>query len=281
MANEQQHEYWNGEAGERWAADDATMATLLGPIAEDLLAHLQPASGIAALDIGCGGGSQSVQLAERIGAGGQVLGVDISEPMLQIAREKGQPAGAAALTFLQADAATYAFDPASVDLLFSRFGVMFFDDPVAAFSNLRQSLKSDGRLGFCCWQSMKDNQWTLLPVQAALSHVPPPESPDPHAPGPFAFADAQRLESILSASGFGDITIAPHTLELAFGSGGSLRDTVAELMRVGPVSRLLVDQPPETVNRIIDDATGMMEPFYREGQLRLSAAVWFVTGVAA
>ena len=280
MANEQQHEYWNGEAGARWAAEDATMAKLLDPIARDLLAHVQPAPGSHAIDIGCGGGSQSVLLAEHIGAGGSVLGVDISAPMLEIARGRGQPEGAAALTFLQADAATWAFDAASFDLLFSRFGVMFFDDPIAAFSNMRQALKADARLGFCCWQAMRDNQWTLLPVQAALRHVPAPESPDPHAPGPFAFADPQRLEAILAASGFGDIAIAPHSVEMTFGSGNGLRETVTELMMVGPVSRLLVDQPPEVKARVVDDAAETMAPFYRNGKLSLEGAVWLVTGGA-
>ncbi|PLW68576.1 class I SAM-dependent methyltransferase [Pseudohalioglobus lutimaris] len=281
MANEQQHEYWNGEAGARWAAEDETMATLLRPVAQDLLAHLQPEPGSYAVDIGCGGGSQSVLLAESIGAGGEVLGVDISAPMLEIARGRDLPANAAALSFLETDAATYAFDPGSVDLLFSRFGVMFFDDPVAAFSNMRYALKDDGRLGFCCWQAMKDNQWTLLPVQAALRHIAPPESPDPHAPGPFALADPQRLESILAASGFGDIVIAPHAVNMNFGSGGGLRETVAELMAVGPVSRLLVDQPAETIARVVDEGAQVMEPFYTDGKLKLAGAVWFVTANAA
>ena len=281
MANEQQHEYWNGEAGARWAAEDETMATLLRPIAADLLAHLGPAPGSHALDIGCGGGSQSVQLAEHIGAGGQVLGVDISAPMLAIARGRAVPAGAASVSFLEADAATHAFAAASLDLLFSRFGVMFFDDPVAAFSNMRKALKSDGRLGFCCWQGMQQNQWTMLPVQAALRHVAPPEAPDPHAPGPFAFADPERVESILTASGFGDVAIAPHAVIMTFGNGGDLRATVAELMMLGPVSRLLVDEPPETKARIIDDATEVMAPFFRGGKLELAGAVWFVTGRAA
>ena len=276
MANKEQHEYWNGEAGERWAAEDATMAKLLDPIARDLIAHLQPEPGSSALDIGCGGGSQSVLLAEHIGADGRVLGVDISAPMLEIARGRKQPAGAAPLTFLQADAATYDFDAATIDLLFSRFGVMFFDDPQAAFSNLRRALKTNGRLGFCCWQAMRDNQWTSLPVQAALRHIPAPDAADPHAPGPFAFADAQRLESILSASGFGDISITPHPVAMTFGSGNDLRTTVTELMVIGPVARLLADQPPEMKARIIDDAAELMAPFYSDGSLSLGGAVWFV-----
>ncbi len=280
MANEQQHEYWNGEAGARWAAEDDTMAALLGPVAQELLDYLQPEAGIHALDIGCGGGSQSALLAQHIGEGGEVLGVDISAPMLDIARRRGQPAGAAALSFLEADAATYPFSAASFDLLFSRFGVMFFDDPIAAFNNMRRALKPSGRLGFCCWRAMKDNQWTLLPVQAALRHVPAPESPDPHAPGPFALADPRHLESILSVSGFSDIDIASRDVQLAFGSGGELRTAVAELMALGPVSRLLADQPPEILERVVDDAVPLLEPHYRDGKLMLSGAVWFVTGLA-
>ena len=150
MSNEEQIEYWNGEAGRRWAEQDAMMSRLLEPVCEALLDHADVSDSHSALDIGCGGGSQSLMLARRLGPGARVLGVDISGPMLAIAEEKIAEAGedAAALEFLQADAAEHAFEPGSFDLLFSRFGVMFFDDPVAAFRNLRGALSEDGRLVF-------------------------------------------------------------------------------------------------------------------------------------
>ncbi len=283
MSNQEQIDYWNGEAGERWAQEDDRMARLLRPVAEALLDHIKPEPGIRAIDIGCGGGSQSVLLAERLGGTGHVLGVDISGPLLGVARDKtrAQFPEYAELEFLQADAAEHAFDPASADLLFSRFGVMFFDDPTAAFSNMRSALKHGGRLGFSCWQSVKENQWVREPLQAALQHVPPPEKPDPHAPGPFAFADDSRVTSILADSGFTDINLAPREIDMVFGDGGSLKQTVAELVGIGPVARLLMGEDDAVRARVVDAVTEVMEPHFRDGTLHMKGAVWFVTATAA
>ena len=152
MDNAEQIEYWNGDAGKRWAKDDEIMARLLRPVTEALLDHANLEECRSALDVGCGGGSQSLQLARRLGEGSRVMGVDISAPMLAVAQDKAtSPAqGRAALQFLLADAATHEFPRANFDLLFSRFGVMFFADPEAAFTNMRTALKSQGRLAFSC-----------------------------------------------------------------------------------------------------------------------------------
>jgi SAM-dependent methyltransferase len=282
MANAEQIEYWNGEGGLRWAQEDARMARLLHPIAEALLDHIRPTHGATALDIGCGGGSQSVLLAERLGGTGRVIGVDISGPLLEVARAKitqGFPEYAD-LSFLQADAANHRFEPDSVDLLFSRFGVMFFDDPVAAFSNLRSALRGDGRVGFCCWQAPKDNAWAALPIQAALQHVPAPPKPDPHAPGPFAFADPERVRGILTDSGFAGVELKPFNIDMLFGDRDSLRENVVELLGIGPVARLLADASPETRAAVVDSVVEALEPFYTDGALRMPASVWLVTAVA-
>ena len=283
MSNQEQIDYWNGEAGERWAQEDDRMARLLRPVAEALLDHLSPGPGLRAVDIGCGGGSQSVLLAERLGGTGHVLGVDISGPLLAVARDKtrAQFPEYAELDFLQADAAVHAFEPGSVDLLFSRFGVMFFDDPTAAFSNMRTALCNGGRLGFSCWQAVKDNQWVREPLQAALQHVPPPERPDPHAPGPFAFADDARVAGILADSGFSDISLEPREIDMVFGEGGSLKQTVAELVGIGPVARLLMGENEATRAKVVDAVSEVMEPYFRDGALQMKGAVWFVTATAA
>jgi SAM-dependent methyltransferase len=279
MSNEEQIEYWNGEAGERWAQEDAMMARLLQPVCEALLDHADLRDRRRALDIGCGGGSQSLMLAQRLGPEASVLGVDISAPMLSVAAEKPALAGddAAALEFLQADAAEHPFEPGSFDLLFSRFGVMFFDDPVGAFRNLRSSLSENGRLVFCCWQALADNDWTRIPVQAVLPHVPPPEMPDPHAPGPFAFADPERLRGILEDAGFTDITIEPHAREMRFGEAPSLGASVRLLARIGPVGRLLMGQDEGTLEKAYTAMEEAMAPHYRDGALVLPGAIWFVT----
>lgn len=278
MSNQEQIDYWNGDAGKRWAQEDDMMANLLRPVCAALLDHASVESCGRALDIGCGGGSQSLMLAQRMQGGSSVLGVDISAPMLEVAQSKVKETGSetASLEFLQADASSYAFDAGSFDLLFSRFGVMFFDDPLQAFTNLRQALADDGRLAFCCWQSMKNNDWTLLPVQAALAHVEKPEATDPNAPGPFAFADPERLRSILAGAGFSDIEIVPHVIDVSFGKGAGLAESVRELAGIGPVSRLLVGVDEAVQQKVFTAMEEVLAPYHKDGALALPGAVWFV-----
>jgi SAM-dependent methyltransferase len=282
MDNTDQIIYWNGEAGRRWAERDDFMARLLAPLADALLDYAGIEGSQRALDIGCGGGSQSVALAQRLGAGASVLGVDISTPLLEVARRKTDSVGSghARLDFLQADAADYAFAAASFDLLFSRFGVMFFTDPETAFSNLRQALRPDGRLVFCCWQSLADNDWVRIPLQAALPHVPAPVIPDPSEPGPFAFADADRVRRILQSSGFCAIEIHSHRPRINFGESPSVLDSAREITLIGPVSRLVIEQPAKTLEAVYASVAEALEPFYQQGQLSLPGAVWFVSAKA-
>lgn len=279
MINAEQFEYWNGDAGKRWAQEDSTMARLLRPISAALLDHARVEGCDSALDIGCGGGSQSLLLAERLGPSAAVLGVDISGPMLEVARGKSANAdqGMAQVSFVQADAATHNFEPHSFDLLFSRFGVMFFDDPVDAFTHLRSALRPQARLAFCCWQALQYNDWTRIPLQAALQHLPAPEAPDPDAPGPFAFADPQRVSRILEDSGFTDVAVEPFTSDMRFSKAPTLAQSVRELAMIGPVSRLLADQEPEVLERVFASIEEVLEPHYRDGALSLPGAIWFVT----
>jgi len=281
MSNAEQIEYWNGDAGKRWAEDDDIMARLLHPVCEALLDHAPIAGCSAALDVGCGGGSQSFMLAQRLSSSARVLGVDISGPMLGVARSKSAAPGSAQVEFLQADASTHAFPPDSFDLLFSRFGVMFFDDPVAAFANLLGALQAGGKLAFSCWQSMSDNDWTRIPIEAALQHVPAPEPPPPNAPGPFAFADAGRVESILGEAGFSGISVQPFLTRLRMGEASELSQAVRELARIGPVSRLLTGQPAEVLEKVFPAMEAALAPWYEDGALSLPAAIWLVTASAA
>lgn len=279
MANEEQIEYWNGDAGQRWADCDALMERILSPITAALLDHADIEGCTSALDVGCGGGSQSVQLARRLGPGSSVTGIDISAPMLAVANEKAGASGADCgdLSFVQADASAFAFEPGSYDLLFSRFGVMFFDDPQAAFTNMACALRPGARLAFACWRSLRDNDWAWLPLQSALQHVPPPEPPDPNAPGPFAFADEARVTGILSGAGFDDIQMHPHPATMVFGNDSTLDEAVTNLARIGPLSRLLADQPEETQQQVIAALASDLQPYYSDGALRLPGSVWFVT----
>jgi SAM-dependent methyltransferase len=277
--NAEQLEYWNGEAGERWAQQDEMMAALLEPIARNLLEHADLDGVRSAIDVGCGGGSQSLLIAERLGPSGRVLGIDISGPLLSVARERAAtaPPGVATLDFAQADAASHTFDPGTFDLLFSRFGVMFFQDPVAAFANLRTALAVDGRLAFCCWQSLQNNPWIWLAVQAALRHVPPPEAADPDAPGPFSFAEPSRLEAVLGDAGFRDIAVKHHPVTLRWAAADTLEGNVAGVIQMGPVSSLLADQDDSVRQQVLDAVVEVMGQFYHGGALNLPGATWLVT----
>jgi SAM-dependent methyltransferase len=279
MSNAEQFEYWNGEAGKRWAQEDQTMARLLRPVSAALLDHAGVEGCRNALDIGCGGGSQTMMLAERLGPDARVLGVDISEPMLEVARGKSAAGGEdmADVAFLQADAATHTFDKNDFDLAFSRFGVMFFEDPAAAFSNIHEALRPKAQLAFSCWQSLRDNDWTLIPLQAALQHLPAPEMPDPHAPGPFAFADSQRIQEILESSGFRDIAVESFARDIRFGEAATLQESVKKLAMIGPVSRLIAGQESAVLEQVFASMEEVLAPYYRDGALNLPGAIWFVT----
>ncbi len=278
-ANSEQIEYWNGEAGERWASYDDMMSRLLAPIAELLLDHAPPEGARSALDVGCGGGSQSLMLAQRLGEGAKVTGVDFSGPLLEVARRRAAEV-AEDLEFLEADAAVHPFEAGSYDLLFSRFGVMFFDDPEAAFTNLRRALLPGAPLLFACWQSLKDNPWTWLAVQAALEHVPAPPPPQPGEPGPFSFADPARVQSVLGSAGFSDVDIHAQQVTLHWGEGDTLADKVRELVQIGPVGRLLADQPGDVRQKVRESIAEVLAPYYNGEVLVLEGATWFVRATA-
>ncbi|HVS78570.1 MAG TPA: methyltransferase domain-containing protein, partial [Steroidobacteraceae bacterium] len=203
--NAEQVTYWNGHAGERWRARQQDQDALLAPIADLLLQRAAPSAGEAVLDIGCGCGFTTIELARRVGPGGRALGVDISAPMLERARERA-PAGLP-VEFIEADATAYAFEPGAADLLCSRFGVMFFAQPQKSFTNMRRGLRRGARLAFVCWREAQRNPWLMLPLEKACRHVPRPPASGPEEPGPFSFADEHRVRGILQGAGFGDVKL--------------------------------------------------------------------------
>jgi ubiquinone/menaquinone biosynthesis C-methylase UbiE len=242
--NADQAAYWNGEAGRRWTDRQETQDRMLAPVTELLLARARVAAGESVIDVGCGCGATAIALAEQVGARGHVLGLDISAPMLERARQRATPG--LPVTFALADATVHAFPPARADLLFSRFGVMFFADPVLAFANMRKGLAPGARVVLACWKEPRENPWMIVPLQAAYRHVPRLPELGPEDPGPFAFASAQRVTRILTAAGFAAIAIesCPVVLDLAVGQG--LEAAVSTALAIGPVSRALADRPEAT-----------------------------------
>jgi SAM-dependent methyltransferase len=232
--------YWNSVVGENWVALQAQLDRQIEPLGLAVIETLAPAVGDKVIDIGCGCGQTTLDLARRVGATGQVLGVDLSRGMLEVARVRAEAAGLAQARFAEADAQTYAFEPGGADGAFSRFGVMFFADPPAAFANIRRGLKAGGRLAFLCWRSPAENPVMSLPLEAAAPHLPPLPPRDPTAPGPFAFAERGRIEDILSRAGFSEVRVSPHDQPLTTGGLDQATDLA---LRIGPLGTVLRENP--------------------------------------
>jgi SAM-dependent methyltransferase len=275
--NSEQIRDWNGPLGQRWVTDQEILDALTAPFGDAALRAAGAQPGERIVDIGCGCGTTSIALAEAVGRDGSVLGVDVSRPMLEVARRQG--ARLSQLRFEEADASSAAL-PGEQDLLYSRFGIMFFAAPVPAFVHLRRSLKATGRLAFVCWQAAKENLWATVPVLAgrtALGINPPPM--DPHAPGPFAFADADRVRTILLEAGFSDFDAEP--FEHAMAIGDSPRQAAEQSARVGPLARLVREAGPEHLPKIVDAVEAALAPLAaRNGSVSLPGRSWIITAQA-
>jgi SAM-dependent methyltransferase len=274
-ANADQAAYWSGATGQRWVDRQETLDAVLAPILEIVLERAAPMAGERVIDIGCGCGASVIALAERVGSSGKVTGVDISAPMLARARER-IPA-APPVELVTADATVHAFEPGAADLLVSRFGVMFFANPVLSFANLRKALRPGGRVAFACWRALADNPWMNVPLQAALQHVPPPRLPGPEEPGPFAFACEERVRRILGEAGFSAIGIEPVDVALDVAIGRGLDVAVNNAFDAGPVRRALEGQPPDIVVKVAGAARTMLAAYQQGERVPLGGAIWMVT----
>jgi SAM-dependent methyltransferase len=252
--------------------------TQLAPLGQRTMDRGAIAAGERVLDVGCGCGQTTLELARRVGTSGSVLGVDISSVMLDRARELARAAGVAHVDFTNADAQTHAFPAESFDVLFSRFGVMFFADPRAAFANLRAALKRGGRVAFVCWRTLPENPWMAVPIAAALQHIEPPAMPAPDAPGPFAFADAARVRGILEGAGFDAVAFDGLDETLTIGGGGELDRTVDFLLQMGPTAAALREAGPAKTAQVAAAVREALVPYHQDGVgVRMASAAWIVT----
>lgn len=268
--NTQQIEFWNGAVGQRWVDYQDSMDRTLSPINTALMNFAAVKSGDRVLDIGCGCGTTTMMLAEAVGPTGSVTGVDISKPMLGLAKTRTK---AANVTYIEADASTADFKP-GFTLGFSRFGVMFFADPAAAFANIRNAFAPGARLAFVCWRAMPENLWAAEPLAAARDLLPPLPAPDPHAPGPFAFADGHRLMGILMKAGFS--TFNGQKLDTVMDMG-PLDEAVDISMRVGPLAAALRDIDDDALrNKIRDRVRAVLQKHVTPQGVRPGAACWLV-----
>lgn len=270
---------WNGQSGERWVANQARLDAMVEVFGQAAIEAAAPATDERVLDVGCGAGASSLALAARVGAGGQVLGVDISEPLIDRARRLARQDTPA--LFQVADASSAELPQGAFDILFSRFGVMFFDDPTAAFAHMRRALRPGGRVAFVCWRGAAENDWVRLPMGALMGIVPPSALPDPKAPGPFSFGVRERVARILTAAGFTDIAIAPFDASVPFGEGetrdAAIDDAVKMTLEVGPLSRALADQPDDIRARASAAVRAAFASLPGERSLMINGAVWIVT----
>jgi SAM-dependent methyltransferase len=275
-ANAAQLEYWNTVAGPRWVGLAGFVEKRVQKVNDLLLERSAVAPGEKVLEVGCGTGAATVPLAEAVGDTGEVVGIDIAEPMLAAARERISHSRLRNITLLRADAQVHPFEPDRFDLIASRFGVMFFADPVAAFRNLLRATRPRGRLCFACWAALEENRHWLIPYEVVLRHLGPPAPKPPHAPGPMAFAEPEYVRTFLEQAGYREVEIRRETPEIL---GASPGEEAEHACIMGPSARLIDEkQPQESVRELIKQE--MTEAFvaYAMGkEMVLPSTIFLVT----
>jgi SAM-dependent methyltransferase len=267
--NSGQVEFWNGDAGQKWVRSQQRLDRMLSVVSDRILEAAKPSAADSVLDIGCGCGDTSIAIAK---SGANVTGIDISAPMLAHARHR-----APGITFLETDASTNEFKP-DYSLLFSRFGVMFFANPDAAFANMRRALVPAGRLAFACWRDWRENEWVRVPMTVARPLLPPQPQMGPEDPGPFSFADLGRVRRILAGAGFDRIEARP--VDVPMEMGKTLDEAVLHLQEIGPVSRMLTDAGQDVREKVVTAIREAVRPYGTRLPITLGAAIWIVTAVS-
>lgn len=274
-ANATMRDVWDGDVGRFWVEETDRYEKMNAGFGERLLHAAAPRPGEQFLDIGCGHGARTLDIAAGVGPEGRVVGVDISGPMLEVARSRASARGASEVTFRHADAQTDDLGTAQFDGVVSQFGVMFFADPLAAFVNLRAALRDRGRFVFTCWQDLSRQQRIMVPVTAALEHVPLPEfDENSWSQAAFSLADPDRTRSLLAAAGFADVVIAP--LELAEYQGRDVDDVVAFSRRTELAEVLFSQADAEQTARGWTAIAEALEPHSTPEGVYLDGAAWLV-----
>lgn len=262
---------WNGVSGHAWVESQQLLDDVFRPIENLLVEAIAAGQAERVLDVGCGSGGTTVTFA-RVKNVREVIGIDVSEPMIAAARARAEGERSSA-RFIQADAETYAFEPDSLDAIVSRFGVMFFEDSVRAFANLRRAAREDARLQCIVWRSAEDNPFMTTAERAAASILPNIPPREANAPGQFAFADAERVRDILRKSGWEGIDIQPIDVECTFPKSA----LVGYFTRLGPLGRILPEVDESTRARVIDVVRPAFDPYVRGENVSFNAACWMMS----
>jgi ubiquinone/menaquinone biosynthesis C-methylase UbiE len=274
-ANADQIAMWNGCAGRGWVEAQASLDRLFAPFEDLLVEAVAKYKARRVLDIGCGTGATTLAIARLLGRNGTAVGLDISEPMIALANQRAALENAPP-RFLCADAQTYAFDAASFDMIVSRFGTMFFDDSVHAFANLRRAAASGARLHTIVWRSPADNPFMIAAERAAAPFLPQMPARNPNAPGQFAFADPNRVHSILAKAGWSDIAIEPLDVACTLPE----RELDDYITRLGPLGRVLRQLDDEQRTKIVAAVRSAFAPFVHGAEVRFTSACWTVSASA-
>lgn len=268
-------EYWNARAGEHWAATYESYDDLLGGYGRAAISALDAEADERILDVGCGAGGTTLDVARLLAPRGTVIGIDLSGQMIEVARERAAAEGLSNVQFVQGDVTTYAFDDGSFDAFMSRFGVMFFEDPGAAFARIARLLVPGGRAAFVCWRSPEANEWMQVTFGAVTAHTGVPPAPSPGTPGPFALADRDRLVSILDLAGFEDVFIEPISMDQR--AGADVDEALTFYLGTSTITALLADVDAATRDAAIASLRQSLTPHARDGGVYMSGAAWLVT----
>jgi ubiquinone/menaquinone biosynthesis C-methylase UbiE len=267
---------WNGRAGRAWVEAQQVLDQMFEPFEDRLVEVVCAGSGRRVLDVGCGTGSTTLAVARLLGAKDHCVGVDISDPMIAAARARAQREDTPA-SFVRADVQTHAFEPASFDVIISRFGVMFFDDPVLAFTNVRRAATDDAKLRFIAWRSAAENPFMTTAEHAAAPLLPNIPARQPDAPGQFSFADRHRVSSILEESGWAETDIRPIDVDCTLPE----KELVGYLTRLGPVGLILQEANERTRTQVIETVRTAFDPYVHGTEVRFTAACWMVSARAS
>ena len=270
-------EDWAGEMGERWLAHIDKFEGMIAPIGDALVAAVKVRPGERILDIGCGAGATTLALARAAGATSRVVGLDISPSLSRAAARRAEEAGLSNTTFITGDAGTRPLEKGAYDVLFSRFGVMFFEDPYAAFANLRTGLNDKGRMLFACWAPPMENEWIVDVMQCVMRHVEM-QPPTPRAPGPFAFAEPDYVTDILTKAGFSDVKIEPwRGVQYLGGKGMRAKEAAEFVLNALSIGDMARKQPPEVQAALLRDITEAFAAKETPEGVAMKATAWFVS----
>ena len=279
MRNEGQINFWNGEAGSNWAHRTEAVDAMFGELTAAILEAAGIVSGDHVLDLGCGGGGIAIEAAHQAGLLGSVTAIDVSEPLISVARSRAASANVD-IGFVMGDAAVYPFAEETYDVLVSRMGAMFFDDPRDVFRSLRRALKPGGRISLGVWQEPRRNPWAMAPISAVRKFVEIPPRPGPEDPGPFSFANPERVNSIFEFAQFADITLRPFEYPLLM--GGSVEEAIEYLLEIGPLAEPMRQTSGDRRRQALDALVNeLSEHQDDEGRVHLGGAFWIITATAS